>query len=146
LFPSPTLRRIGALSTMCVLLTLAACGGGGSESNLEIGVVVAGQPVAGGTIQPGATRTITISAGQSLELDANEPVDWTLEVGGTAITGNSTVYYGGVSFTVTSVSSSRIVLDTTAPYPLAAPVSVSLTAVSSIDSAVVASADILVTN
>jgi hypothetical protein len=145
LFPTPSLRRIGALSTMCALLILAACGGGG-DSNLEIGVIIAGQPVAGGSIQPGATRTITISAGQSLELDASEPVDWTLEVGGTVVAAGATVYYGGVSFTVTSVSSSRMVLDTIAPYPLAAPVSVSLTAVSTVDSAVVASADVVVIN
>lgn len=71
-------------------MSLSACGeGGDSGVTFDIGVVVAGQPVSGVVIHPGGVQSITISAGQSIELDANESVVWTLEVGGSVVTGNN---------------------------------------------------------
>lgn len=144
-------RRLGAragaaAAALAGLLLLSACGGGGDGGvSFDIGVVVAGQPVAGVAVQPGMSQNITISAGQSIELDASEPVQWTLLVGGSAITGG-TVYYQGVTITETALSSSRIALDTAAAYTLAAPVSISLVAVSTVDAAQVATVNVLITN
>jgi hypothetical protein len=129
-------------------LSLAACGGGGDSGvTFDIGVVVAGQPVSGVVIQPGGVQSITISAGQSIELDASESVVWTLEVAGTAVTGNNTsVYYQGVTVTETALSSSRIALDTSSAFFLPVPVPMTLIAVSTFDSAQVATVHVLITN
>jgi hypothetical protein len=86
-------------------------------------------------------------AGQSIELDANEPVVWTLQVGSTYYEGfDTSVYYQGVTITETTLSSSRIALDTYTEFFLPAPVRVTLTAVSTYDSAIVATVEVLITN
>jgi hypothetical protein len=126
---------------------LSACGGGDPAVSFDIGVVVAGQPVSGVLVQPGGAQNITISAGESIELDASEPVQWTLLVGGSAVTGSgTTVYYQGVNIAVTGLSSSRIALDTYAAYPLTVAVPITLTAISIIDSAQVATVNVLIAN
>ena len=114
--------------------------------SFDVGIVVAGQPV-GGAVQSGGVQNITISAGQSIELDASESVQWILEVGGSVVTGsNATVYYQGVTITETTLSSSRIALDTSAAFFLSAPVPIRLTAISTFDSAEVATVNVLITN
>lgn len=140
--------RAGAIAAALVsTLLLSACGGGDPAVYFDIGVIVAGQPVSGVVVQPGASQNISISAGQSIELDASEPVQWTLMVGGSAVSGSgTTVYYQGVNITITALSSSRIALDTYAPYPLAVAVPISLTAISTVDSAQVATMNVLITN
>lgn len=140
--------RLGiSIAGLAALLSLAACGGGDPAVMFDVGVVVAGQPVSGVVVQPGAVQSITISAGQSIELDASEPVQWTLLAGGSAITSNgATVYYQGVNITVTALSPSRIALDTYAAYPLGAAVPITLSAVSTVDSAQVATMDVLIVN
>ena len=113
----------------------------------DIGVVVAGQPVSGVVVQPGGVQSITMSAGQSIELDASESVVWSLEVGGIAVTShNSSVYYQGVIVTETALSSSRIALDTSSAFFLPVPVPITLIAVSTFDSAQVATVHVLITN
>ena len=146
--PRAALRSAAVVASLGALLSLAACGGGGDGGvTFDIGVVVAGQPVSGVAIQPGGAQTITISAGQSIELDASESVVWTLEVGGSAVTGNNTsVYYQGVTVTETALSSSRIALDTSSAFFLPSPVPITLTAVSTFDSAQVATVNVLITN
>jgi hypothetical protein len=141
-------RCVAVAASLAALLSLAACGGGGDSGvTFDIGVVVAGRPVSGVVIQPGGVQTITISAGQSIELDANESVEWTLEVGGSAVTGsNASVYYQGVTITETALNSSRIALDTSSAFFLSAPVPITLTAVSTFDSAEVATVKVLITN
>jgi hypothetical protein len=134
-----------ATTAMAVLISLSACGGG--DVTFDVGVLIGGQPVSGVVIQPGAPERLSIAAGQSIELDASESVQWTLMVGGSAITSSgATVNYEGVDITVTALSSSRIAIDTYAPYALVAPVPITLTAVSTFDSALVAAVDILITN
>ena len=95
-----TQRRIYAEAfSSCALvatLALAGCGGGGDSSgSFYVTAVVSGQNM--GNYGPG-TRSLAIHAGQSVELDANEPVFWTLYVGNTAVTSPGTsVYYAGVT-------------------------------------------------
>ena len=140
-------RRVVAGVSLTALVSLSACGGGGGGVTFDIGVIVAGQPVAGVVVQPGAAQSITIRAGQSIELDASEPVAWTLEVGGSAVTGtNTSVYFQGVTITETALSSSRIALDTSASFFLSESVPIRLTAVSTFDSALVATVNVLITN
>ena len=136
------------VASLVALMSLSACGGGGDSGvTFDIGVVVAGLPVSGVVIRPGGVQTITVFAGQSIELDANESVVWTLEVGGSAVTGtNASVYYQGVTVTETALSSSRIALDTSSSFFLPSPVPIALTAVSTFDSAQVATINVLITN
>lgn len=135
-------------ASLAALLSLSACGGGGDSGvSFDIGVVVAGQPVSGISVQPDGVQSITISAGQSIELDASEPVVWNLEVGGSAVTGsNASVYYQGVTITETALSPSRIALDTSSAFFLTSPVPITLTAVSTFDSAQVATVNVWITN
>ncbi len=143
----PLLRRGAAIVSITVLLGLSACGGGvDGGAAFEIGVVVAGQPVSGVEIEPGGVQNISIEAGESLELDASQPVEWTLQVGGTAVTGDSAVYYLGVNITEVTLSSSQIALNTFAPMDLSASVPITLTAISTIDSTQVATVNVLITN
>lgn len=146
----PLGARLAVASLAASMLTLSACGGGGDAGGgvtLDIAVAVNGAPVNGVQFGPGVSQNFYISAGQSLELDANEPVVWTLEVGGTAITGSgSTVYYSGASITETALSPSRIAIDTFAAYPLTTAIPMTLTATSTIDAAQVATINILITN
>jgi hypothetical protein len=137
-----------AAASLAALMSLSACGGGDDSGvSFEVGIVVAGQPVGGVVVQPGGVQSITISAGQSIELDASEPVQWVLEVGGSAVTGsNATVYYQGVTITETALTPSRIALDTSAAFFLSAPVPITLTAISTFDSAQVATVNVLITN
>ena len=144
----PRLRAYAVIASLAAVLGAAGCGGGGNDAvTFDIGVVVSGRPVSGVQIVPGSHQALTIIAGQYIELDANEPVFWTLLVGGSAVTGSgTTVYYAGVSITQTVVSDSRIVVDTAATSPLPNPVPFTLIATSTLDSAQVATVDVLIIN
>jgi hypothetical protein len=137
-----------AIAALAVALSLSACGGGGTDAvAFDIGVVVGGQPLSGVAVGPGGSQNIAITAGQSIELDASEPVVWTLEVGGSTVAGSgTTVSYAGATITETVVSDSRIVVDTAAADPLPAPVPVTFIATSTLDSALVATVNVLITN
>ena len=144
------LRSCAVIAALAATLSLTACGGGGDEVPavaFDIGVVVGGQVISGVQVVRGGSQNLSITAGQSIELDASEPVVWTLEVGGSTVTGSgTTVYYAGASITQTAVSDSRIVVDTAAAYPLAAAVPITLIATSTLDSAQVATVNVLITN
>lgn len=142
------LRSAIVVASLAALMSLSACGGGGDGGvSFDVGIVVAGQPVSGVAVQPGGVQSITISAGQSIELDASEPVVWTMLVGGSAVTGdNASVYYQGVTITETALSPSRIALDTSAAFFLSAPVPITLIATSTFDSAQVATVNVWITN
>ena len=144
---SRALRSAGAASLLALTLTLAACGGGGSDSaTFDVAVVIAGQPT-GATYGPGSSPTVYVRAGQSIELDASESVDWTLYVAGTAVSGSgTTVHYAGVDVTLTAESSSRIAVDTYAAFPLSGSIPITLVATSTFDSAVVSTVNVLITN
>jgi hypothetical protein len=143
------LRPYALVAALAAVLSLTACGGGGSAdgATFDLSVVVGGQTLSGVQVASGASQTLSIIAGRSIELDASEPVVWTLEVGGSTVTGGgTTVYYAGATITQTAVSDSRIVVDTSAASPLVAPVPITFIATSTLDSALVATVDVLITN
>lgn len=146
LFAGPRwLRQRAALVVLAAAAGLSACGGGEAFVTLDVGIQVGGV-VVGAPVYSGSRRSITMYAGQSIQLDANEPVVWTLLVGGSSVVGSVTVLYGGLSVTQTAVSSSRIIVDTSSRFGLPSPVWLTFIATSTIDSAQVATVDVLVTN
>ena len=141
------LRRRAGLALLVSAASLSACGGGGDDLvTFDIGILVGGVVVGSPPIYSGGHRALTMFAGQSIELDANEPVYWTLLVGGSSVVGSVTVVYGGLAITQTKISSSRIFVDTRARFGLSSPVAMTLIATSTIDSAQVATVDVLVVN
>lgn len=146
-FRSRTLRSAGAVSLLALTLALSACGGGGDEyATFGVTVVVAGQRT-GGVYGPGSSPTVFVRAGQSFELDASEPVFWTLYVAGTPFSGSgTTVRYAGADVTLTAQSRSRIAVDTYAAFPLFNSIPVTLVATSTFDAAIVATVNVLITN
>ena len=141
------LRRRAGLMVLATAASLSACGGGAEAFfTLDVGVSVGGVVVSGPPVYAGGRRSVTMYAGQSIQLDANEPVYWTLLVGGSSVVGSVTVVYGGLSITQTAISDSRIIVDTRSRFGLANPVWMTFIATSTIDSAQVATVDVLVTN
>ncbi|HET7526832.1 MAG TPA: hypothetical protein VFK10_12900, partial [Burkholderiaceae bacterium] len=133
--PLNLLGRCALPATLVLAIGLTACGGGSDPVPFSVDVLVAGQVVSATPVVSGSSQNIALRAGQSIELDASEPVVWTLNVGGSAVTGSgTTVSYAGVEITQTAVSASRIAVDTFAAYPLATPVPVTFTATSTLDS------------
>jgi hypothetical protein len=138
-----------SIASLATALALSACGGGGditSSGVFNFGVVIGGQVVSEPPVVAGGSLSLVIHAGQSLRLDAGEPVFWTLYIGGTAVTLGAQVFYAGLDITGTTVSSSAIVVDTFAASPLSAAIPITLVATSTIDSAQVATVDVLITN
>ena len=139
-------KRTTTLLAVCACaLLLSGCGGGESESvSFGVSAIVAGQPV-GNAFVPGGVGTIDLSAGQSIELDASEPVDWAFAVGSSPLFGNgATVYYGGLAITETAVSPSRVLLETAVTGAYVSPITSTMTATSTIDAAEVATVDLVV--
>ncbi len=149
-----SLARLAAMGAagLFMAFTLSGCGGGASldvavAQPFDINVVVGGRPVGGAPIHPGATQSVFLPVGESIELDASEPVAWTLIVGGTTINGTGvTVDYGGVGIRLSAQTRSRILIDTDSPFPLGAPLSFTLIATSTLDFAQVATIRVVLTN
>ena len=143
-------RRLSvALASISAALVLSACGGGGyvdSAGNIIIGVTVEGQFVSDMPVAPGGSIDLAIRAGQSVRFDAGEPAVWTMYVGGTAVSGGARVYYAGAEITATTLTPSAVAVDTYAAYPLQASIPIKLVAVSTYDSAQVATINLLITN
>ena len=140
-------------SGLCVALAMTACGGGDAGVDVvvatpfDINVVVGGRPVSDVRIRPGATQSVLLPVGESIELDASEPVSWTLIVGGTTVNGTGvTVDYGGVGIRLSAQTRSRILIDTDSAFPLGAPLSFTLIATSTLDFAQVATIRVVLTN
>ncbi len=140
------LRRRAGAALLAAAASLSACGGGDGFVTFEIGIRVGGVVVSGPPIYSGGYRSVTMRAGQSIQLDANEPVYWTLLVGGSSVVGSVTVVYAGLAITQTTISDSRIIVDTSSRFGLVSPVPMTLIATSTIDSAQVATVDVLVVN
>ena len=111
-----------------------------------MGVTVGGLFVGDTSVAPGGSLDLAIHVGQSVRLDAGEPVVWTMYVGGSAISGGIQVYYAGADMTATTLNSSTVVLDTYATYPLQSSIPITLVATSTYDSVQVATVNLLITN
>lgn len=135
-----------AVTAAAVALALSACGGGGEDStSFSVTVVSSGRHV--GTVQSGErATTIYVPVNSSFELDASEPVSWTLYVGNTAVTGNSTVIYGDLEVDVTALTASRVAIDTYSRYALSQSVPITMVATSTYDAVQVATAYVYITN
>lgn len=126
-------------------IVVAGCGGGGSSSSFDVTAIVSGQNM--GSYGTGSSATLYVRSGQSFELDANEPVVWTLYVGNTAVAGTGTsIQYAGAVVTLTAESDSRIAVDTYGSGPLNSPVPLTLVATSTYDSTQVATVNVFITN
>ncbi len=143
-------RRLSmTIASLAAALILSACGGGGNagpSGNFNIGVTVGGQFVSDTLVAPGGSLDLAIHVGQSISLDAGEPVVWTMFVGGSAISGGLQMHYAGADITATTLSSSAVVLDTYAPYQLQMSIPITLIATSTFDSFQVATVNLLITN
>ena len=142
-------RVLAAVTAIASASLLTACGGGGDDSgvaSVNIGVFVAGQPQRDLVVGQGGSTNLALFAGDSVILEAREPVIWTLFVGGAAVGTGVEVFYAGLNLTATRLDAFTVALDTFADFPLAAPVAVTMVATSSSDSALVARVDILITN
>ena len=142
-------RWIALAAAGAAAWSLSACGGGAyvdSEGNFNIAVTIAGQFVSDTTVASGGSLNLAVHAGQSVTLDAGEPAIWTLYVGGAAVSGGVRVYYAGADITATTLSPSRVAVDTYAAFPLSASIPITLVATSTYDSAQVATVNLLITN
>jgi len=143
-------HRLGvAVASITAALVLSACGGGGyadSSGNFNIGVTVAGHFVSDTPVAPGGSLDLAIHAGQSVSFDAGESADWTMYVGGSAVSGGARVYYAGVEITATTLDQFAVAVDTYAAYPLQSSIPITLVARSRFDSAQVATVNLLITN
>lgn len=137
-------RHLWSAAAVAGALALAGCGGGGSAdvadaSGTELRVDVA----AGGTtfapVLQGQALDVSANVGQSIVLDANEPVVWRFSANGSPLFADgTTVDLGGVALTESQVSASQVVFDSSFYGPALVPVDVLLTATSTIDNAQVA--------
>ena len=144
-------RRLKVLAVSLVsALALSACGGGGDvrdSGNFTVGIVVGGQYLGATPVAPGGSVRVVVRAGQSLRVDAGEPVVWTLFVGGSAVDADGVqVRYAGADIAATVLSSTAIQVDTYAAFFLANSVPFTLVATSTYDSAQVVTANVLITN
>jgi hypothetical protein len=141
------------LASLSAALILTACGGGGDSDSSEdfgftVDVTMGGQVLFNDVVvAPGGSLDVVIRAGQSMTVDAGEPVIWTLLVGGNAIPLDGTdVHFAGADIGATTLSPFAIALDIFADFQLPAPVSVTLIATSTFDSAQVVTINLLITN
>ncbi len=142
-------RAMAAVVAIASALLITACGGGGDDSgsaSVSIGVLVAGQTQPDLVVGQGGSTNLALFAGDSVILEAREPVIWTLYVGGAAVGTGVEVFYAGLNLTATKLDAFTVQLDTFAAFPLATPVAVTMEATSPFDSAVVATVNILITN
>ncbi|HZY20166.1 MAG TPA: hypothetical protein VFE82_16975 [Ramlibacter sp.] len=137
-----TAMRRRCAAVLCAALLLAGCGGGavvvGSGGSFNLAVVVGGfavrEPVAAGQ-----DVTFSVRAGESIEVDANEPATWSFSVnGGPLFQSGTAVQVGGLQITQATLTSSRVVLQTAIVGTPVLPAFVTLTATSRLDAAQVA--------
>jgi hypothetical protein len=137
---SRALRTLVATAAVAATIGLTGCGGGVEVGvdGFSVAVAIDGQPY-GPPAAPGAPLDVSINAGQSIALDANEPAVWTMVMGSTAVPADGVTWsYGGAALRATALSSTGVVLDTSSSGPLPSPVPITLAAHSTFDSALIA--------
>ena len=151
----PGLRRRRLCATglsLTAALLLSACGGGGSGGNgrpsrsSSIGVTIGGQPGNYIPISPGGALALTLRAGQSVSLDAGEPVVWNMYIGSTQVTYGAQVVYSGVTFDTANLNAYVVAIYTYAPFLLRETVNVTMVATSTYDSVQIATVYLSVVN
>lgn len=137
------LRRALVACAAVATLVLAGCGGGGDAgAGFDVGIAI------GGVAQPApvlAGNSITVAApvGQTIALDASEPVQWSFAVNGSPLfLDRTTVTIGGLTVTQVQVSPTRVVLISSLDGPAVLPVEITLVAASTFDAALVATVDL----
>ncbi len=126
---------------------LAGCGGGGEIAvtvpvDLQVGVLAGAVTYA--PVQHGQLLDVVAQVGQSIVLEASEPVVWSFSVNGSPLfTNGTTVDLGGISITQIQVTASRAELFSTFYGPALLPIEVLMTATSSIDAAEVVAVRLL---
>ncbi|MEY8690009.1 MAG: hypothetical protein AB9M53_09055 [Leptothrix sp. (in: b-proteobacteria)] len=140
------LRRAALLTTTAALtLALSACGGGYGSDGLYINAYLSGQVTDSWSVPAGGSQSMSINAGQPFDLDANEPVTWTVDIGGVRFAAQGLqIDYAGLHIRPTPVSASRVAVDVTADFGHASPVTLTFRATSNLDSALVANVSVRV--
>ncbi len=139
-------------ATLVGALLVSGCGGGGDGGNprpprsFNIGVKVSGEPGSFIPISPGGSLALTMRAGQSVALDAGEPVVWNMFIGGTQVTYGAQVIYAGVTIDTTVLNAYAVSVNTYAPFALRDVVTVALVATSTYDSVQVATVYLSIVN
>jgi hypothetical protein len=145
-------RRAFVAAGLSVLTMLAtACGGGNSGPQVGVpGILLqVGTRVDGVVLDvsafAGQEVALAIHPGQSIELDASEPVAWSVSVnGGPTLDAGNSVVVGGVTITESTVSPSRVGITTAVTGAAVQPVAVTLVATSVSDVAQVATVQLQV--
>ncbi|WP_427913167.1 hypothetical protein ACPWT1_21510 [Ramlibacter sp. MMS24-I3-19] len=158
-YSADTMRSNPATAVLASLLlasALAACGGGSSSGGggavylgnnggvaFSINGFLDGRPI--GDLGTDETTVVTIQLGQSVDLEASSAATWRFSVnGGPVLEAGNTATADGTSVTVLPVSPSRVRV-TTAPSGAATmPVTLTLTAISTIDSREILTVNMLV--
>lgn len=128
-----------ALALLVLASALAACGGAGVYVGDNGGVAFSingflDSRSYGSPARAGESTTVGIQVGQSIEFDASGPATWRFSVnGGQPLAAGATASSGGLVITVAPVSASRVRVTTTLSGPAALPVTVTLSATSTID-------------
>lgn len=118
---------------------LAACGGGavyvGNNGGVAFSVNGFLDGRSFGDLGADETTVVTIQVGQSIEFDASGPATWRFSVnGGPSLDAGNTATAGGLSVAVSQVSASRVRVTTTPSGTAVQPITLTLTAISSVDS------------
>jgi hypothetical protein len=155
--------EIGLLSRASVAVALVAalsgCGGGvdvdvvvpvvPAGPDFDVGALINGEPISHFDVLPGDTETISVVAGDALELDSSGPVYWDFSAGGSAdihaVTGGA-IQFEDATLRETVVNSSQLVLSVTSNAPPGSSVPITIYVTSQDDSSQYATIDLLVQN
>jgi hypothetical protein len=97
-------------------------------------------------ISPGGSLAMNLRAGQSVNLDAGEPVVWNLYIGASQVSQGLQVIYGGVTIDTRVMNAYAVLVSTYAPYQFPEPVNVMLVATSTYDNVQVATVYLSIVN
>ncbi|MGN6524825.1 MAG: hypothetical protein ACTHL8_00415 [Burkholderiaceae bacterium] len=149
-------KRRAALALLAAagLASLAGCGGDvywgdGGWADFDVIAAVDGHRVHGFDAFPGDEQVVHAVVGDAVELDSSGWVDWTIAAGDgpdTSTHAGDTFQVDEVTVSETVVNSGQIALSLSATAPLAAPVTVTIYAISRDDPDQVARIDIVVSD
>lgn len=130
-------RKLASLLLVCAL---AACGGGAIYVDNNGGVAFSINAFLDGrkfgdTTNAGDTTVVAIHVGQSVDFESSAAANWRFSLnGGPLLDAGNTASAGGLSVTVSQVSPTRVSVSTALSGPASLPITLTLSAVSAIDS------------